>query len=122
MEAGREDTRAREYTGMGVGALEPKSISVGVLAIAGARLTVAQLALTVCSAWQWFCSTRTFSNCLETTLTIIALESWPWQWSLGPKREATQAEGLRTEPAQEEGEQHEPTLSVYENALRENNC
>ena len=31
------------------------------------------------SPWQWFCSTRTLSNSLETTLTIIALNYWPWQ-------------------------------------------
>ncbi|MCJ1396368.1 glycosylphosphatidylinositol anchor biosynthesis [Xylographa bjoerkii] len=42
----------------------------------------ATLAMTVCSPWQWFCSTRTLSNCLETTLTTVALYSWPWQWSL----------------------------------------
>jgi len=42
----------------------------------------AALALTVLSPWQWFCSTRTLSNCLETTLTIAALYQWPWQWSL----------------------------------------
>ncbi|KAI9751639.1 MAG: Aminopeptidase 2 mitochondrial [Chaenotheca gracillima] len=41
------------------------------------------LALTVCSPWQWFCSTRTLSNCLETTLTIAALYLWPWNWSEG---------------------------------------
>lgn len=39
--------------------------------------------LTVGSAWNWFVSTRTFSNCLETTLTIIALYHWPFQWALG---------------------------------------
>ncbi|KAF2840612.1 glycosyltransferase family 22 protein [Patellaria atrata CBS 101060] len=38
------------------------------------------LALTIVSPWQWFCSTRTLSNCLETTLTLVALEFWPWQW------------------------------------------
>ena len=38
--------------------------------------------MTVCSPWQWFCSTRTLSNCVETTYTIVALEYWPWQWSL----------------------------------------
>ncbi|MCJ1251171.1 glycosylphosphatidylinositol anchor biosynthesis [Trapelia coarctata] len=41
----------------------------------------AALALTVCNPWQWFCSTRTLSNCLETTLTIIALYLWPWEMS-----------------------------------------
>ncbi|KAH6605113.1 gpi mannosyltransferase 3 [Trichoderma cornu-damae] len=29
--------------------------------------------------WQWYCSTRTFSNSLETTLTVMALCYWPWQ-------------------------------------------
>ncbi|KAJ5225500.1 GPI mannosyltransferase 3 [Penicillium chermesinum] len=36
---------------------------------------------TVLSPWQWFCSTRTFSNCLETTLTVMALNYWPWRWA-----------------------------------------
>ncbi|EEP77405.1 conserved hypothetical protein [Uncinocarpus reesii 1704] len=39
------------------------------------------LGLTVLSPWQWFCSTRTLSNCLETTLTVAALYYWPWDWS-----------------------------------------
>ncbi|KAI9724516.1 MAG: hypothetical protein M1812_000584 [Candelaria pacifica] len=31
-------------------------------------------------AWTaWFCSTRTLSNCLETTWTIVALSLWPWE-------------------------------------------
>ncbi|KUL88447.1 hypothetical protein ZTR_05504 [Talaromyces verruculosus] len=42
----------------------------------------ATLALTVLSPWQWFCSTRTFSNSAETTLTIVALYFWPWEWFL----------------------------------------
>lgn len=50
-------------------------------------LTIVQLALTVLSPWQWFCSTRTFSNCLETTMTIAALNFWPWQWSMAPEEE-----------------------------------
>lgn len=40
-------------------------------------------ALTFVSAWQWFCATRTFSNCAETTLTIIGLYNWPYHWALG---------------------------------------
>lgn len=40
-----------------------------------------ELLMTVFSPWQWFCSTRTFSNCLETTLTITALYFWPWKLS-----------------------------------------
>ncbi|KAL2271892.1 hypothetical protein VTJ83DRAFT_1263 [Remersonia thermophila] len=39
----------------------------------------AALWMTVLSPWQWFCSTRTFSNSLETTLTIAALCYWPWE-------------------------------------------
>lgn len=41
--------------------------------------------MTVVSPWQWFCSTRTLSNCLETTLTVVALYLWPWQWSLSAR-------------------------------------
>ncbi|OLE52862.1 MAG: hypothetical protein AUG51_15980 [Acidobacteria bacterium 13_1_20CM_3_53_8] len=58
----------------------------------------AALALTALSPWQWFCATRTFSNCLETTLTVIALYNWPFHWSL-PAQEnedsQTDSEGLR---------------------------
>jgi GPI mannosyltransferase 3 len=49
----------------------------------------AALILTVLSPWQWFCSTRTLSNCLETTLTITALYHWPWQWSLTDRDNAS---------------------------------
>ncbi|OOQ89134.1 GPI mannosyltransferase 3 [Penicillium brasilianum] len=41
------------------------------------------LIVTILNPWQWFCSTRTLSNCVETTVTIVALDSWPWQWSAG---------------------------------------
>lgn len=39
-----------------------------------------QLALlaSVGSAFNWFCSTRTFSNSTETVLTTIAFAHWPW--------------------------------------------
>ncbi|PLB35672.1 putative glycosylphosphatidylinositol-alpha 1,2 mannosyltransferase [Aspergillus candidus] len=55
------------------------------------------LALTVVSPWQWFCSTRTLSNCLETTLTVVALNSWPWKWSVdnGPHDYGSHAGSLR---------------------------
>lgn len=43
---------------------------------------------TVLNPWQWFCSTRTLSNCLETSLTIVALDMWPWQWSAGVTADA----------------------------------
>lgn len=46
-------------------------------------MTRRQLIATVLNPWQWFCSTRTLSNCLETTVTIVALDLWPWQWSAG---------------------------------------
>lgn len=63
---------------------------------------VAALALTVLSPWQWFCSTRTLSNCLETTLTIAALYNWPWHWSLTDRVHARSDEnGLRV---REDGE------------------
>lgn len=40
------------------------------------------LALTVVNPWQGFCSTRTFSNSLEMTLTVVAMHDWPWHWAL----------------------------------------
>ncbi|KAL2399665.1 Glutamine-fructose-6-phosphate aminotransferase [isomerizing] [Exophiala dermatitidis] len=45
---------------------------------AESHAAIATLVLTVVSPWQWFCSTRTFSNSLETTLTVVALYHWPW--------------------------------------------
>ncbi|KAI8934442.1 hypothetical protein NX059_009174 [Plenodomus lindquistii] len=44
------------------------------------RTALATLALTICSPWQWFCSTRTLSNCVETTIAAIAVYYWPWHW------------------------------------------
>ncbi|KAI9767564.1 MAG: hypothetical protein M1840_005601 [Geoglossum simile] len=39
------------------------------------------------TAWAtWFCATRTLSNCLETTLTVAALNLWPWHWSLAASK------------------------------------
>ncbi|KAF2872573.1 Alg9-like mannosyltransferase family-domain-containing protein [Massariosphaeria phaeospora] len=46
----------------------------------GSRTALATLALSVCSPWQWFCSTRTLSNCLETTVASTAVYYWPWHW------------------------------------------
>jgi GPI mannosyltransferase 3 len=34
--------------------------------------------MSVANPWQWYCSTRTFSNCFEATLTIAALHYFPW--------------------------------------------
>ncbi|KAK4227556.1 Alg9-like mannosyltransferase family-domain-containing protein [Podospora fimiseda] len=39
----------------------------------------AALWMTVLNPWQWYVSTRTFSNSVETTLTIAALAYWPWE-------------------------------------------
>ncbi|KAG9235674.1 glycosyltransferase family 22 protein [Amylocarpus encephaloides] len=44
----------------------------------GSNAGWAALFMTLCSPWNWFCSTRTFSNCMETELTIGALDFWPW--------------------------------------------
>lgn len=41
-----------------------------------------QLLMSVLSPWNWFCSTRTFSNSLETSLTITALYFWPWDMAI----------------------------------------
>ncbi|TVY56336.1 GPI mannosyltransferase, partial [Lachnellula suecica] len=63
----------------------------------GSNSSWASLVLAIFSPWQWFCSTRTFSNCLETSLTISALNFWPWglstdtlldDGSLNPKEKA----------------------------------
>ncbi|KAJ9320094.1 CAZyme family GT22 [Paecilomyces variotii] len=48
--------------------------------------------LTVVSPWQWFCSTRTLSNCLETTLTVVALYFWPWRWTIAPQNNKSEDE------------------------------
>ena len=42
--------------------------------------SLVQLALTIFSPWQWFCSTRPFSNSFEATLTATALYYWPFEW------------------------------------------
>ncbi|KAI9664800.1 MAG: glycosylphosphatidylinositol anchor biosynthesis [Bathelium mastoideum] len=56
----------------------------------------ATLLLTVLSPWQWFFSTRTFSNNLETTLTIFAIYFWPWRWSSDRlENDVTDSNGLR---------------------------
>ena len=46
-------------------------------AMCGTNLS--QVWMTALNPWQWYCSVRTFSNSLETTLTIAALNQWPWQ-------------------------------------------
>ncbi|KAK6007883.1 hypothetical protein QM012_004697 [Aureobasidium pullulans] len=58
------------------------------------KASSAALFLTVISPWQWFCSTRTLSNSLETTLTTIAL--WLWPLRNDPKQPGSNATRLRT--------------------------
>ncbi|KAL2160559.1 hypothetical protein VTH06DRAFT_1247 [Thermothelomyces fergusii] len=55
----------------------------------------AALWMTVLNPWQWYCSTRTFSNSLETTLTIAALCYWPWE--ILADSEASKNQPLRQE-------------------------
>ena len=66
------------------------------------RTNSAQLALTTCSPWQWFCSTRTLSNCLETTLTVIALNFWPWSLSVNRRGKYSDAVSESQEQADED--------------------
>ncbi len=54
----------------------------------------AQLWMTIFNPWQWYCSTRTFSNSLEATLTIMALYYWPWP-APGPGTPRARAQGRR---------------------------
>ena len=50
----------------------------------------AALWMTVLNPWQWYCSTRTFSNSVETTLTVAALAYWPWEL-VGDAKETKEA-------------------------------
>ncbi|SMY29379.1 unnamed protein product [Zymoseptoria tritici ST99CH_1A5] len=64
----------------------------------GRRTSYAALILTLISPWQWFCSTRTFSNSLEATVTVVSLYLFPWRWFLAA--EATDKQpGVRSGPA-----------------------
>lgn len=44
----------------------------------GSNFAWTVLTISIFSPWQWFCSTRTLSNSLETALTVAALYYWPW--------------------------------------------
>lgn len=52
----------------------------------GTAASRAALAISVLSPWQWFCSIRTFSNSLETTLTAVSLYYFPWRFFLEPEQ------------------------------------
>ncbi|KAF4334203.1 GPI mannosyltransferase 3 [Fusarium beomiforme] len=46
---------------------------------ANSNVSFFTLFLQLFNPWQWYCSTRTFSNSLEMTLTVMALYYWPWE-------------------------------------------
>jgi len=43
-------------------------------------LIISKFRFLLLSPWQWFVSTRSFSNSLETALMAMALYYWPWDW------------------------------------------
>lgn len=63
-----------------------------------------QLIVTVLNPWQWFCSTRTLSNCVETSVTIVALDLWPWQWSAGPLTDSNRRNNVGSEKGAANGQ------------------
>ncbi|KAK4196133.1 family 22 putative glycosyltransferase [Triangularia verruculosa] len=65
----------------------------------------AALWMTVLNPWQWYVSTRTFSNSLETTLTIAALSYWPWEL-LGDAKET------KEEPLKQKGRGNSLRISL----------
>ncbi|KAL3428269.1 alg9-like mannosyltransferase [Phlyctema vagabunda] len=73
------------------------------------------LMMSIFSPWQWFCSTRTFSNCLETTLTIAALHFWPWKMAGGDEADRSRAKST-SPPKQDDEGLFQSTASV--NSLR----
>lgn len=54
-------------------------VVVSELAFNDLLLIIEQLCVTILNPWQWFCCARTFSNSLEMTLTVVALNFWPWE-------------------------------------------
>lgn len=59
--------------------------------------------MSIFSPWQWFCSTRTFSNSLETTLTIVALNFWPWGMAGGDEKSMSRADSSGRSATTQEG-------------------
>jgi phosphatidylinositol glycan class B len=74
-----------------------------------------QLIVTVLNPWQWFCSTRTLSNCIETSVTIVALDLWPWQWSAGTSTDSSRRNNAGSEKDAAEGQR---LLSRYPSAYQ----
>ncbi|QUC22299.1 uncharacterized protein UV8b_06540 [Ustilaginoidea virens] len=54
-------------------------LAVNIFGPDGNLASSVALLLQLVSPWQWYCSTRTFSNSLETTLCVAALYYWPWR-------------------------------------------
>lgn len=52
----------------------------------GSAASYCALFMTGVSPWQAFCSVRTLSNSIETTLTVFALYLWPWTWFTASSR------------------------------------
>ncbi|GAM84271.1 hypothetical protein ANO11243_022650 [Dothideomycetidae sp. 11243] len=50
---------------------------------ADSDIPIVTLFLTLLNPWQWFCSTRTLINSLESMLTAAALFYWPWELFVG---------------------------------------
>jgi phosphatidylinositol glycan class B len=55
------------------------------------KIAWAALILSVVSPWQWFCSVRSFSNSAEATLTVVALDLFPWTWFLDSSPSASES-------------------------------
>lgn len=91
---GRPDVQSRQQHGSvcGMGFSPPSPYSVIRLLL----LNSSQLFMTMFNPWHWYCSTRTFSNSLEMTLTVAALYYWPWELHASPK---TEKENAKPRPA-----------------------
>ncbi|KAM0157005.1 hypothetical protein ACHAQE_006169 [Botrytis cinerea] len=72
----------------------------------GSRTGYVTLLMSVLSPWNWFCSTRTFSNSLETSLTITALYFWPWGMAI------SSGEKIK------EGKEEMSTTSIFKGVFR----
>lgn len=81
------------------------------------KASPAALVLTVLSPWQAFCSVRTLSNSIETTLTILALYLWPWESfarsSSSTSNQAKRKSESATSQSASGGSQHQ-TYRLYE--------
>lgn len=56
--------------------------------------------MTALNPWQFYVSVRTFSNSLETTLTVAALNGWPWEVFQPPLKDKLRTFGSITRSPQ----------------------